>query len=225
MTGISDGQAITFIIGVVFLVTYFTQKKRKSRESKENLYELGKTINAKLQTGGSLVDDVMIAVGKDVSVRDIFDWYFDLSIEERRAQFCSICLKASYGVYDIECAPLSKEFVSAHSPHIRTLPKELQVFYQSSRSIYTINPDDILLSSLRVHLCEKEELQKTKQQKQEELVTWNEIFLPEDIKSRNREIEMLSQAFSGKQLVFRFVKRTNFWSNNEKAGGFSIVVK
>lgn len=219
----SELQGILLFLTVVVMTAYLTRDSKEKRQKKEDTEVFGQIIRHKLLRDGSLVEDVMLACEKDTSLYETFSEFWKLeTVEEKRAEFCRLCLSASGLYYDIECAPLSKEFLSAYRAQISLLPQDFRRFYRSGRSVYEINPDDALIASLSAHHYHSGHVAiKTKIQKQEDLIFWNEIFLPEDEKLREKEIDMLLFAFNQKQLAFRFKKKQSWFGN----GGSEVVAE
>jgi hypothetical protein len=211
------GLLILVFLASVVLPTLWSRKRAEQRELSEQSDALSLTMLQNLRRDGSLVDDILCACKNNPRVKEEFEaTWREPTLELQRKDFCLFALKYAFDFYDVECALLTTEFVSAYRFHIQSLPQEHQKYYRPRHSVYEMNPDDTPISSLVAEAYGVLEYEKlSTKEKQEQLIVWNLIHLPDDEEKRESVVDNLVCAFRRHDIVFRFKRKQFTWSRKQ----------
>lgn len=193
---------VVAVIVVVNLMAYVRSQSDKTFYTAQRKQRMLSSIRSKFSSEGALVDQIMLNCLSTKGNPRLFQGLADMNLEDRRSRFCALCLEASYEYGVVEGVMLSREFTSAYRVLINFLPEEVRQFYTGKRSLYDIDPDSVPFA-----LPSEPEEKKSLRERQEDLIIWNEIILPENEQRRKAFMNQLLYAFLTKQLALRFKPR------------------
>ncbi|MDQ5962645.1 MAG: hypothetical protein QG653_452 [Patescibacteria group bacterium] len=209
-----DGTNPWFMLGltaalVAAVVVIFTFHEKSDAEVyEEDVERVSLHIGFHLSLRWSLIEEVMLRFEKDSVVNEFFEKYLTENTEHKRMVFFMFCLRAMPYFGEVEKGYLTKEFAEKNLQLTKSLPKELQGFYETEMSIRDFRPVESLIEGESGEVFKLTMSEEGIKHWQERFVYWLPVEIPSDESERQQELSLLLHGSrTGNGIVLRFRKK------------------